>query len=231
MSRERRYRDHEVRQILDMAIGQDEAPSPPLPATDGLTLGQLQEVGREIGLSPNRISQAVAAFEGRGVSLPRTRTLGLPVSVGSVVSLPRSPTEREWERLIAEFRTTFGAKGEVTSHGSLREWSNGTLHAFVEPTETGYRLRLTESRAAALGVGTVAGGFFLSFGLLILAVLLGREDAGLKVLFPLFMSVGGGGILALSAMTLPGWARTQEKRMEHMCSYAVSLLASPASDD
>lgn len=157
--------------------------------------------------------------------------MGLPVSIGSVVSLPRSPTDLEWERLIAELRTTFGAKGEVTSHGSLREWSYGTLHAFVEPAETGYRLRLTDSRAALLGVGTLLGGFFLSLGILVLLVLLGREDPGARLLFPVFMSAGGGGLMALSAMTLPGWARTQEQRMEHISGYAMSLLAEPGTGD
>jgi hypothetical protein len=224
MSKDRKYQDHEVRQIIDLAIGQEDAPSPSLPMGDGLTLVQLQEVGREVGLSPNRISQAVAAFEQRGVVLPRAKALGLPISVGSVVSLPRSLTDREWERLIAELRTTFDAKGEVTSHGSLREWSNGTLHAFLEPAETGYRLRLTDSRAAALGAGTLFGGFFLTLGVLIFLVLLGREDAGFKILFPLFMSAGGAGIMALGALTTPGWARVQEKRMEHISTFTTSLL-------
>jgi len=231
MSKERRYQDHEVREILDLAIGQEDASVPSLPASDGLTLRDLQDVGREVGLSSNRITAAVAAFEGRGESIPRTTTLGLPTSVGSVVSLPRRPTDLEWERLIAELRTTFGGKGEVTSHGSLREWSYGTLHAFLEPAENGYRLRLVDSRAAALGVGFLFGGFLLAFSLLILLVLLGKDDPGSRLFVPLFFSLGGSGIIALSTMALPRWAREQEKRMEHICGYTVSLLAAPASND
>lgn len=231
MSTERRYQDHEVRKIIDLAIGQDDAPTPSLPSGDGLTLGQLQDVGREVGLSPSRIAQAVATFEGQGALLPRTRALGLPTSVGSVVSLPRAPTEREWERLVAELRTTFGTKGEVTTHGSLREWSYGSLHAFVEPTETGYRLRLADSLAGALGLSTLFGGFFLVFGLLVTVILLSRDDAGLKYLVGLFMSAGGGGAMALTALSAPGWARTQEQRMEHISRFAAELLAEPAADE
>src|SRR5262245_14226078 len=93
MSGERRYQDHEIRQILDLAIGQEDAPAPSLPAVDGLTLLELQEVGREVGLPSDRITQAVAAFEGRGESVPRATTFGLPTSVGRVVPLPRSPSE------------------------------------------------------------------------------------------------------------------------------------------
>jgi hypothetical protein len=229
MSKERRYQDDEIRQILDLAIGDEHAPAQSLSAVDGLTLLELQEVGREVGLPPSRIAQAVAAFEGRGESVPRVTTLGLPTSIGRVVPLPRSPSEREWELLIAELRTTFGAKGEVTSHGGLREWSHGTLHAFIEPTETGHRLRLADSSVAVAGI--VVGGFVLAFALMILVILLGKDDPGSRLAVPAFLGLFGGGLAGGSAISLPKWAREQERRMEHICKHAVSLLALPGSTD
>lgn len=230
MSNERKYQDHEVREILDLAIDQ-EAEAPSLPAGGGLTLGELQALGQEVGLSPSRITQAVATFEGRGTAVARTTTLGLPTTVGNSVSLPRNLSDHEWERLIAELRTTFGETGVVSSHGSLREWTYGSLHAFIEPTETGYRLRLTNSRASVLGVGTFMGGMFMALGLLVFIALLAKGDTGTKMLIPILFSGGGAGLIALAAMSLPGWARVQEKRMEHICSYAVSLLAAPGKPD
>ena len=229
MSKERRYQDHEIREILDLAIGEEHGPAQSLSAADGLTLLELQEVGREVGLPPSRITQAVAAFEGRGESVPRGTTLGLPTSVGRVVPLPRNPSDREWELLIAELRTTFGVKGEVTSHGGLREWSHGTLHAFIEPTETGHRLRLTDSSLAVAGV--VVGGFVLGFALLILVVLFGKDDPGARLAVPGFFGLLGGGLVAGSAISLPKWAREQERRMEHIARRAVSLLALAGSMD
>ena len=225
MSKERRYQDHEIQQILELAIGQDDSPARSLSAVDGLTLPELQEVGREVGLLPERITQAVAEFEGRGESVARGTTLGLPTSVGRVVPLPRNPSDREWELLIAELRTTFGGKGEVTSHGGLREWSHGLVHAFIEPTATGHRLRLTGSNAAVAGI--FGGGFLLAFALLILVVLLGKDDPGFKFAVPAFFSLLGGGLAVGSAISLPRWAREQERRMEHICKHAVSLLALP----
>src|SRR6186713_1932374 len=99
MSQERRYREDEVRQILDLAIGPEGAPAQSFPAVEGLTLLQLQEVGREVGLPANRITQAVALFEGGGEVVPRGTTLGLQTYVGSIVALPRGPSDREWELL------------------------------------------------------------------------------------------------------------------------------------
>ena len=229
MSNERRYQDHEIRQILDLAIGQEEGPPHSLAAADGLTLLELQEVGRDVGLPPERIAQAVAAFETRGEFVPRGTSLGLPTAVGRVVPLPRSPSDREWELLIGELRTAFGGKGDVTSHGGLREWSHGSMQAFIEPTETGHRLRLTDSNAAAAGI--VLGGFVLAFALLILVVLLGKDVPDFKLAVPAFLSLLGGGLVAGSAMSLPRWARGQESRMEHISRRAVSLLALPGSKD
>ena len=223
---ERRYQDHEIRQILDLAIREGEAPAQTVPGIDGLTLGELQEVGREVGLAKNRITQAVAAFEAHAVARPRGTTLGLPTAVGSIVTLPRSPLDREWELLIAELRTTFGGKGVVTSYGGLREWSHGTVHAFVEPTETGHWLRLADTNMTTVG-GMALGGLLLAFALLIFVILLGKDDPGVKFAVPVFFSLIGGSLVAGTVVALPRWAREQEKRMEHISSRATSLLAEP----
>jgi len=227
---ERRYQDHEIRQILDLAIGDGDVPAQSLPAIDGLTVRELQEVGREVGVPEDRIRQAVAAFEAQGASVPRGTTLGLPTSVGSIVTLPRSPSDREWELLIAELRTTFGGKGVVTSYGGLREWSHGTVHAFVEPTETGHRLRLADSNVATMG-GMALGGILLAFAFLIFVILLGKDDPGVKFAVPAFFSLIGASLMAGTVVALPRWAREQEERMEHINSRAVSLLAQPGPAD
>jgi hypothetical protein len=230
MSNERRYQDHETRQILELAIGEDDGQPQPLPAGDGLTLRELQETGQELGLSPDRITHAVAAFEGRGELVPRRTMLGLPTSVGRVVQLPRNPSQREWELLVAELRTTFDTKGEVTAQGGLREWSDGTLHAFIEPTESGHRLRLVDSSVAAVA-GPVLGGALLSFALIVFLALLTKVDPGLKLAFPALLALLGGGLAGGSLLSLPKWAREQEKRMEHISRHAASLLALPAAKD
>lgn len=229
MSQERRYQDDEIRQILDLAVGQEDAPPQPLPAADGLTLLELQEAGREAGLLPERITQAVAAFEGRGALVPRGTTLGLPSSVGRIVPLPRKPSEREWELIVAELRTTFGVKGEVTSQGGLREWSDGTVHAFLEPTETGYRLRLANSSLAVAGF--ILGGALLAFALLIFVVLLGKGGEHFKLVIPAVFSLAGVGLAAGSALSLPSWARKQDMLMEHISRRALAILALPAAKD
>lgn len=231
MNHERRYGDNEIRQILELAIGQEAARTPApgraLSAADGLTLSELQDVGREVGVAPARIAEAVEALERRGEAIPRGTTLGMPTTVGRVVPLPRMPSEREWELMVSEFRTMFRGKGELSEHGSLREWSYGSFHVFLEPTESGQQLRLADTREGALGAGLFFGGIMLAFALLIFVVLLGKADPGFKFAVPAFFSLAGGGVIAASLAMLPGWARLQEKRMEQLSRRAASLLAPP----
>ena len=71
----------------------------------------------------------------------------------------------------------------------------------------------------------------LAFALLILVVLLGKDDPGFRFAVPVFFSLIGGGLIAGNVMALPGWAREQERRMEHINRRAVSLLALPGPKD
>ena len=77
----------------------------------------------------------------------------------------------------------------------------------------------------------VVGGVVLAFALMILVVLLGKDDPGFRLAVPAFFGLLGGGLVAGSAISLPRWAREQEMRMEHISRHAVSLLALPASTD
>lgn len=230
MSDDRRYSDSEIREIFDLAHRDDAAEVRALPPADGLTLAELQDIGREVGLAPDRLARAVAELEGRGRTLARATALGMPSSVGRMVPLARAPTDREWELLIADLRTTFEARGQVTSHGNLREWSSGSVHAFIEPTDDGYRLRLSDSRTDGVAA-SVLGGFFLAFALMIFMVLLGKDDPGVRFVVPAFFTLIGGGLIAGPRVALPRWADERERQMEHITRRATALIGAPEADD
>jgi hypothetical protein len=222
----RKYREEEVKEIFTLATSAGGASLPALADQDGLTLGELQEVGREVGLSPERVAEAAATLDARSETVPRRTLLGAPVSAGRVVELPRAATDREWQFLIAEIRETFGAKGEVTSHGDIREWTNGNLHAFLEQTEAGHRLRLGTSKGNATEVIALgAAGLFMALIMLVAMVSKGR--LGLELLLPALFALAGGGALASNFFRLPRWADERERQMEHIAGRARTLLGAP----
>ena len=159
----------------------------------------------------------------RGGAAPRRTYLGMPVSVGRTVALPRVPTDREWEQLLAELRATFGAHGKDRASGGVRAWTNGNLHAYVEPAAAGPRLRLgtTKSNAAALGGVGIAG---LLVGLLMAIFLFATGELGDASLFAMVAALGAAA-LGANALRLPRWAQEREEQMEHIAARARTLIS------
>jgi hypothetical protein len=222
----RRYGDEEVREIFSLATTSG-ARDPSLPAeSDGLTLDELKRIGQEAGIEPAHVAQAAERLDARGRTAPVRRSFGLPVGVSRVVDLPRAPTDREWEQLISQFRTTFGTQGHTTTSGGLREWSQGNLHISVEPTERGEQLRLRTLKGDAMalnGLGLVLGGMSVLMGAVVTAA--GEPEKALAVLG----MFGGMSLAAFGAnlVRLPRWARERERQMEAVAEHAVKLLSNP----
>ncbi len=231
MTNPRTYREDEVREIFALATDPRRAAPPSVRDASGLTLAELQEIGREVGLEPAEVARAAAALDVRTPESPLRRSLGMPIEVGRVVPLPRAPTRTEWEQIVAELRTTFRARGKVSSEGGLREWANGNLHACIEPTGTGYRLRLGTLKTGArelnaLGAAGVAAGT-IAFGAL--AVSGGLPEA---IFLPWMISATGVAAFLANLVRLPRWARERDRQMEHIAARVGSIVAGePPADD
>lgn len=220
---ERRYTEEEIATIFQAAAeGPSTAPRQLAPA-DGLTLADLQAIGREVGISPDALAHAAQALEVRQGAIERT-FFGLTVGVERRVALRRRLTDEEWERLVVQLRDVFQARGSTRSHGSLREWTNGNLYVLSEPTATGDRLRfgsfhgraanslrlglVTWGIGAVLAIGNLLGGHLTTTGTIAAAL------------------AGGTFLLANGALRLRGWARLRGHQMEDL---AAQLALPPGS--
>lgn len=223
---ERRYGDDEVREIFSLATTGG-ARDRSLPAeSGGMTLDELQRIGEEAGIEPARVAQAAETLDARGKPAPVRRAFGLPIGLSRLVDLPRAPTDREWEQLISQFRTTFGAQGQMTTSGGLRQWSHGNLHISVEPTERGEQLRLSMRNDAAEGlnaIGLLTGGISVLMGAVAAAA--GKPEKALVVLG----MFGGMSLAAFGANLIraPRWARERKGQTEAIAEHVVKLLSNP----
>lgn len=223
MPDERTYGEEEVAEIFrSAAAARGPASTAPVPVK-GLTLAELQAIGGEVGLAPERIAEAAEAVAlRRGTA--RGTDLGMPVSVGRSVELPRAPTDREWEIVVVDLEETFRARGRAASRGAVREWAGGELHAFVEPTPTGHRLRLETTNGEAVGLNRMGmAGLLLS--LVTAAATLPLHGAS-PVYFTsaLVFAMLCAAALAWNAFRLPEWAQEREGKMEGVAARAQALL-------
>lgn len=226
---ERRYHDDEVRKIFALATSRKVTDPPASSAADGLTLADVQSIGREVGIEPDVVARAAASLDALPARAAR-KSWGMPIEVGRIVPLPRTLTDREWEQLVAELRTTFRAKGKVTAHGSLREWWNGNLHACVEPTDTGYRLRLGTLKGDAAGINALGATGILASALVsaTLAVSGGLQEA---LLAPWILGMFGIGAFAVNVIRLPRWAKQREQQMEHIAARIRAIMETNPKPD
>src|SRR3954447_22506965 len=162
---EPRYSEDEVAEIFRLASELEQRDPPVVGARYGMTLAELQEIGREAGLDPELIARAATAPQARAVA--NQRVVGLPVGVGRTVDLGRAMDDAEWDRLVVDLRETFDARGVVRVDGTLRQWSNGNLQVLVEPVASGHRVRFKTVNANArafMGIGVAFIGLFVVLG-------------------------------------------------------------------
>jgi len=226
---ERRFDDDEVAEILDLAAATESPAGARAGAAHGLTLGELKEIGSEVGIAPARIEAAARALAERRAAMPPARLLGTDRSVARMVHIDRPLTDDEWDRLVADLRETFGAVGTLETHGSLRVWRNGNLQVHVEPSADGYRVRMRTLKGNAMP-RLVVGGLFTLVGAMIVAVeAFTGPDFGDLIFASLFATIGVGNLAYLRWM-LPRWARERADQMEGLAERIPRLVKGERQD-
>lgn len=228
MNDERRYSESEIADIFKQASEVQEAARGRLASAEGLTLTELQQIGKEAGITPEFITRAATALDGGRVGPRRGTYLGVPVSVGRTVEIPGPLTDAGWDRLVADLRDTFHASGEVRREGVLREWRNGNLHVHAEPTPSGHRLRFRTTNASSRSALT-GGMASLALGLLLIVMLMLNGDWMVvmdKTFVVSMFAVLGLGSMSVAAYRLPKWAREREAQIEAIASRAIEFSAS-----
>src|SRR5665213_1994027 len=209
---DRKYNEDEVAAIFRAATENSESRALTGERSGGLTLAELHDIAREVGIPSDAVTRAAQSLA-NGTPATAQSFLGIPVSVARTVKLGRNLTDAEWELLVVQLRQVFHARGTIRVQGSLRQWSNGNLHALLEPTPTGYQLRMGTSKGdvrASVLVGAIAiamAGFVGLMG--------GLHGTFVNVL-PGVLALAGGGALFMgnSVFRVPKWARLRQKQMD-----------------
>jgi uncharacterized membrane protein YccC len=209
---DRRYNDKEIAAIFRTATEMPQTLQHDVPRDEGLTLADLQAIGREVGIAPEAVAQAAQALDVRLDARSRT-FLGLPIGVSRTVNLNRRLSDQEWERLVVQLREVFNARGRTRSDGSLRQWTNGNLQVLLEPTETGHRLRFGTMHG---GARAAIGAGFAALGVTATVAIVSALGGYLPEAIPgiAFLGVVGLTMIASGALRLPRWARLRQRQME-----------------
>ena len=220
---ERRFTEAEVAAIIETATNWKDPRRQPVEPGDGLTLDQVQEIGREIGIAPNAITGAADAFKDSGTTLVR-RFLGLPLRVERNVKLRRDFSEDEWEQVVADLREVFNSPGVVKEDGSLREWSSGNLQVVLEVNAVARVVRLRTFKGNALVLLGAGFGISGAAGGLLVAMLLKLTATDSRLASVLALMVAVGAIIAgATAISVGPWARRRREQMSEVAARVIAL--------
>lgn len=213
---DRRYNDKEIAAIFRAATEGPQNPQREAAPEEGLTLTDLQAIGREVGISPAAVAQAAQALDIRQGSASRT-LFGLPIGVARTVNLNRRLSDQEWEQLVVQLREVFNARGTTRSDGSLRQWTNGNLQVLLEPTDTGHRLRFrTLHGAARASIGAGFAALAVTATVAISSAIAGTLGDALPGI--VFLLATGVAMIVGGALRLPRWARLRGRQMDALAA-------------
>lgn len=242
---ERRYDDDEVRTIFERAADRQEQARTAArrggeEAADGLSLAELQEIGRAAGIDPDHIAAAADGLD-RG-ALTR-RPAAPPVAPSAPSGQPLLMESRSvpgvddatWERLVDALRREYRVAGISGQVGRVREWSrDADTKSSTPPTVRvipgGDRdlLEVSEGTEQLYLVPKILGGVLAGNAALVgLLMLLGSSASGPPAALPLAFALlaalvfGGGTAIAKVAAG---------KRAERLAAVAdrLALIASGA---
>ncbi len=224
---ERQYTSDEVATIFERASETEQTDHSSLPTSangTGLTLAALQDIGREVGISPDSIAHAAHSLD-HAATPAMAKFMGLPIGVGRTVEFARPLSDAEWEALVADLRTTFQARGAVRYDGPFRQWTNGNLQALLEPTPTGHRLRIQTKNGASrrqMALGAALTGASAATWLAIAATGGLAHPGGFVGIGT--MALMGLGLFTVGALRLPAWAHRRKAQIEEVLARLVNSV-------
>jgi hypothetical protein len=174
---ERRYDEKQVGAILQRA-GEIKGDFAPAIDANGITLDELKRVAAEVGIEPEIVDRAANEVNIKpNIEAKQTDALMLDQTVDGVLS------EEAWEDATMGLRQIVGRPGNVSVHGSTREWSAGldlgNISLFATTKEGRTRLRMLADTTGLSALAWVIGGTVGLLGSLLTGILL-RKNAGLE---------------------------------------------------
>ncbi len=132
MSQGKLYSDQETSAILKRAGEMQATQSPE--ETHGLSLDELQQIAKEVGLDPNFVAAAAAELENAGIESKSTGLLGAATSMYIERVIPDEIDDAQMPEVAAKIGAAFGIVGRSGQVGKSLEWTHSSERMHMQVT-------------------------------------------------------------------------------------------------
>ena len=227
--RERRYTDDEVALILRRAaeFGGETGP----PRSEGLSLAEIQQVAREVGIDPATVARAASALSARKRDR-LTAIIGGPMRYRLEATVPGKAADANLGRILQSIRHAAGRQGRATQVLDSVEWRTSSeregsqLFVTVTTGDDGTTIEVTgdrQSTAALLYLVPGVAGMIVS--LIVSASLEAGWAAGGMIAAGVL-----GGVFLLSRTIWSHTGRTFARKLEDIRDAAVQTVERTADE-
>ncbi len=194
--------------------------------SDGLTLEELQQVSREVGIDPKYIDLAWDELRSENVNIT-PGLFGGPFTYRTNATAGRPIEDDEWEDIVTEIRNIHGGIGKTGKLGKTFEWEQrkrevGYIQIAISPKDDHSRIRINANyRYYAMIVYMFAG----VFGLMFTGILF--DEVTLPYITKLIVApVFALSIFAGVRFYLSGWMNRKRKTYQKLISRFREMLGS-----
>ena len=213
----RRYSREEMRRILELASESAPEGTEVVGDSAGLTLAEIQEIAREVGIDPARVERASATLRRETAVRPKVSfgTYQMEIRFGRSLSL------EDMRFAAQEADRFFGVEGTLRQSSDLVEWHSPEAGAFIGLVREGgdTRARVIVDRSRQF----FGGAAFLA--------VVGLVAAG-SVAAPASAAVGlltAAGIAAATAGAVAGFWQWRRDRLLRQIDHLVELMTAGLS--
>lgn len=210
MNSSNRFNRDEISKILKRAA-ELEHEDDVLDDSEGLTVEELQQVSKEVGLHPKYIQQALDELKSQE-HLVSSNILGGPFTFQQTKSVNGSIQENEWEEVVAEIRRIHGGIGKTSKLGNTFEWEQrkrevGYIQVSLSPKKDHTKININASYNY---YASILYTFTVVFGFILLNVLF--EKLGLPYITEIVLAtIGTLGLMSGTRFYLSRWMQKKRK--------------------
>lgn len=198
--------------------------------SQGLSLKEIEDIAREIGIDPKFVRSAASELEHQMVAEQRSSFFGAPFMIEQKRVIRGEINDEEWEELVRQIRHVTGSAGRTTRVGQTRQWHRSVKDMSTTLEETHLQVVSQNNRSTIEIRKYFKGGAYVAYlmGLVISGTVAGiyLDGSGYTELVNtgvVLTSMSGG--FAAARFAIMSWTERQRRKIHGLMNRIQDQVA------